>query len=92
MSAKEYRPWEVPRRAGNYASCGENHMLTGNGLCAYCEQQYNRGHQAAAPAFQPATSERAAARPDGRAPSYMSWPTTESAGSAEFSRRLRDTW
>ena len=87
--AAGYQPWQ---HAMNCASCGENRTLTCNGLCADCEDQHNRGHQAAAPAFQPATSERAAARPDDRAPSYLSWPTTESAGSAEFSRLSRDTW
>ena len=89
MVSSGYKPWQ---RAMRCASCGENRTLTNNGICADCEQQHNRGHQAAAPAFQPATSERSAARPDGRAPSYLSWPTTESAGSADFSRRLRDTW
>ena len=92
MTAKDYRPWERPRLIGRCASCGENHMLTGNGLCAYCEQQYNRGHQAAAPAFQPATSERTAARPDGRLLSFGSRPTIESAGSARFCGGSRDTW
>ena len=84
-----YKPWQHAMRC---ASCGDDKKLGDNGICADCEDQHNRGHQAAAPAFQPVTSERAAARPDGRAPSYLSWPTTESAGSADFSRRLRDTW
>ena len=91
VTAKDYRPWERPRLIGRCADCGDNKHLADNGLCADCEQ-LTRGKQAFAPAFTPATSERAAARPDGRAPSYLSWPTTESAGSAEFPRMSRDTW
>ena len=89
MVSAGYKPWQHAMRC---ASCGENHMLTGNGLCADCEQQHNRGHQAAAPAFQSATSERMAERPDGQPPSFGSRPTIESAGSARFCGGSRDTW
>ena len=89
MVSSGYKPWQHVMRC---ASCGQHRTLTENGICADCEHQHNRGHQAAAPAFQPVTSERAAARPDGRAPSFGSWPTIESAGSADFARLSRDTW
>ena len=91
MSAKEYRPWEMPRIIGRRADCGDNKHLADNGLCADCEQ-LTRGKQAFAPAFTPATSERMAVRPDGQSHSCLSWPTTQSAGSARFYGRSRDTW
>ena len=91
MSAKEYRLWEMPRIIGRCADCGDNKHLADNGLCADCEQ-LTRGKQAFAPAFTPATSERMAVRPDGQSHSCLSWPTTQSAGSADFQRGLRDTW
>ena len=91
MTAKDYRPWEIPRLIGLCAGCGNECTLTGNGLCQQCENK-TRGNQAWAPAFPPVTSGRTAARPDGRLLSYLSWPTTESAGSARFYGRSRDAW
>ena len=91
VTAKDYRPWEIPRLIGRCADCGNECTLTVNGLCQRCENK-TRGNRAWAPALPPVTSERSAARPDGRAPSYTSWPTTEIAGSARFYGRSRDAW
>lgn len=91
VSAKEYRPWEIPRCVGRCADCGDECTLAENGLCPRCEKN-TRGNQAWAPAFPPVTSERMAARPDGQSHSCLSWPTIESAGSARFYSRSRDAW
>ena len=91
MSTKDYRPWEVLRLIARCASCGDECTLTENGLCQQCENK-TRGNQAWAPAFPPVTSGRAAERPDGQPPSFGSRPTIESAGSAIFYGRSRDTW
>ena len=90
VSAKEYRPWEIPRRVGRCADCGDERTLTENGLCQRCEKN-TRGNQAWAPALPPVTS-GGRKEPDPDASSFGSRPTIESAGSARFYGWSRDTW
>ena len=91
VTAKDYRPWEIPRLVGLCAGCADECTLTENGLCQQCENK-TRGNQAWAPALPPVTSGRTAERPDGQPPSFGSRPTIESAGSARFYGGSRDTW
>lgn len=96
VSAKDYRPWEMPRITILCASCGERTNTTQYGLCEACTHRYTRGTTTWAPAFPsalsgapplcltatPPPSLHAVARP------------TESAGAGNFdeARRSRDTW
>ena len=95
VSAKEYRPWEMPRITILCASCGERTNTTQYGLCEACTHRHTRGTTTWAPAFpSPASLRRTA--PDGRSCPAESLPPIEppiqSAGAALFPRRSRDTW
>lgn len=94
MSAKEYRPWEMPRITILCASCDERTNTTQYGLCEACTHRHTRGTTTWAPALPSALSVGTAALPDSdTAPSL---PTvarpTESAGAGNFARRSRDAW
>ena len=96
VSAKDYRPWEVQRRAGRCASCGERTTTTQYGLCETCTHRHTRGTTTWAPAF-PSPASRSRTVPDGRSCSAASLPAveppTQSAGAASFpARRSRDAW
>ena len=90
MSAKDYRPWERPRLIGRCASCGDDCTLNEHGLCVVCTGS-TRDTATWAPAFPSALS-GGRKEPDPDASSYGSRPTTQSAGSADFPCRSRDTW
>ena len=89
-AAKAYRPWELLRVMILCASCGGATPMNESGLCPDCDTNI-RGNQAWAPALPPVTS-GGRKEPDPDASSFGSRPTIESAGSARFYGRSRDTW
>lgn len=93
VSAKEYRPWEIPRCVGRCADCGDECTLAENGLCPRCEKN-TRDHQASAPAFRPVISAREVARPDDRSRSFGSIAGGLKAlePAISYPRRSRDAW
>lgn len=95
MSAKDYRPWEIPRLIGRCASCGEECTLTEHGLCVVCTGS-TRETPTWAPAFPSALSGGTVAKPDSdTAPSLhaVARPTgSAGAGNFDEARRSRDAW
>lgn len=95
MTAKDYRPWELPRLIARCASCGQRCTLTEHGLCDACTGS-TRETPTWAPAFPSALSGGTAALPDSdTAPSLHAVARpTESAGAGNFDEpsRSRDTW
>ena len=96
MTAKDYRPWEIPRLIGRCASCGDDCTLNEHGLCVVCTGS-TRETPTWAPAFPSTLSGGTVVKPDSdTAPSLHAVARpTESAGAGNFSdepRRSRDTW
>jgi len=95
MSAKDYRPWEIPLLIGRCAGCGNECTLNEHGLCDTCTGS-TRETPTWAPAFPLPVAGGTVVKPDSdTAPSLPTVArTTESAGSGNFdeARRSRDTW